>query len=122
MFLILILYYSSLKVDETTVNLTGDLLETLEPVGRTGKFIDRREVSARFPLVEGRYCVVPSTFRPGEEGDFLLRMYVEKNWKTANVLVHTDGFCGLCGGTLAGKQVLAEGEGEEVKCQECHSR
>jgi calpain len=33
----------------------------------------------RFKLPPGRYCIVPSTFDPNQEGDFLLRIYSLKS-------------------------------------------
>ena len=41
-------------------------------------FINTREVSGRHKLEPGTYCVVPSTFAPNEEADFLIRLYGEK--------------------------------------------
>ncbi|KAF9793842.1 hypothetical protein SFRURICE_007373 [Spodoptera frugiperda] len=43
-------------------------------VGRSQAFINLREVSARFKLDPGSYVIVPSTFDPDEEGEFLLRV------------------------------------------------
>ncbi|XP_045530241.1 calpain-B-like isoform X4 [Pieris brassicae] len=48
-------------------------------VGRSQAFINLREVSARFKLDQGRYVIVPSTFEPNEEGEFLLRVFSEKD-------------------------------------------
>ena len=45
---------------------------------RAPNFVNMREVAARHKLPPGKYCVVPSTFEPGEEADFLLRIYSEK--------------------------------------------
>ncbi|CAH1642451.1 unnamed protein product [Spodoptera littoralis] len=48
-------------------------------VGRSQAFINLREVSARFKLDPGSYVIVPSTFDPDEEGEFLLRVFSEKS-------------------------------------------
>ncbi|XP_069668699.1 calpain-B-like isoform X3 [Periplaneta americana] len=44
-------------------------------------YIDLREVSCRFRLKPGIYCIVPSTFYAGEEGEFLIRVFTETNHK-----------------------------------------
>ncbi|XP_025836402.1 calpain-B [Agrilus planipennis] len=46
-------------------------------VARSPSFINLREVSCRFKLPPGTYCIVPSTFDPDEEGEFLLRVFSE---------------------------------------------
>ncbi|XP_037876069.1 calpain-A isoform X2 [Bombyx mori] len=48
-------------------------------VGRSQAFINLREVSARFKFEPGSYVIVPSTFDPDEEGEFLLRVFSEKD-------------------------------------------
>ena len=53
-------------------------------VARTDSFINLREVSKRFHLPPGRYCIIPSTFDRDEEGHFMLRVYVEKYWGSAD--------------------------------------
>lgn len=39
------------------------------------KFSDAREQTLRLRIPPGRYAVIPSTFNPGEEGSFLLRIF-----------------------------------------------
>ncbi|XP_049959739.1 calpain-A isoform X1 [Schistocerca serialis cubense] len=46
-------------------------------VARSPSFINLREVSCRFKLPPGVYCIVPSTFEPNEEGEFILRVFSE---------------------------------------------
>ncbi|XP_076750450.1 calpain A isoform X2 [Xylocopa sonorina] len=46
-------------------------------IARSPAFINLREVTCRFKLPPGVYCIVPSTFDPNEEGEFLLRIFSE---------------------------------------------
>lgn len=46
-------------------------------VARSPSFINLREVSCRFKLPPGTYCIVPSTYDKNEEGEFLLRVFSE---------------------------------------------
>ncbi|XP_055380828.1 calpain-A-like [Condylostylus longicornis] len=46
-------------------------------VARSQYFINTREVSGRFKLPPGHYLIVPSTFDPNEEGEFLIRVFSE---------------------------------------------
>ena len=39
---------------------------------------DGRESNIRVRLPVGKYCIVPSTFLPEQEGDFILRVHIEK--------------------------------------------
>lgn len=41
-------------------------------------YTNSREVSGRFKLAPGTYIIIPTTFEPNHEGDFLLRIYAEK--------------------------------------------
>jgi len=44
-------------------------------IGRSPAFINLREVTGRFRVPPGQYLIVPSTFEPGEEGEFMLRIF-----------------------------------------------
>ncbi|XP_075165551.1 calpain A isoform X3 [Haematobia irritans] len=46
-------------------------------VARSPHFINTREVTARFQLPPGHYLIVPSTFDPNEEGEFIIRVFSE---------------------------------------------
>ena len=42
-------------------------------------YTNSRSVFQNFDLPEGRYVIVPTTFEPGQEGTFMLRMFTENN-------------------------------------------
>lgn len=45
---------------------------------RSRTYINMREVSERFALPPGKYLLVPTTFKPHHEADFLIRIFSEK--------------------------------------------
>ncbi|XP_037545941.1 calpain-9 [Nematolebias whitei] len=45
---------------------------------RSRTYINMREVSERFTLPPGKYLLVPTTFQPHHEADFLVRIFSEK--------------------------------------------
>ena len=49
--------------------------------GNSGSFTNAREVQKRFDLDPGTYIILPCTFKPGEEGEYLLRVFTEKSSK-----------------------------------------
>ncbi|XP_074649674.1 calpain-B-like isoform X2 [Tubulanus polymorphus] len=51
----------------------------LSRVAFSGQYTNLRQVCRRFELNPGHYVVVPSTFRPGQQSSFLLRIFNQKN-------------------------------------------
>ncbi|KAL0202865.1 hypothetical protein M9458_000883, partial [Cirrhinus mrigala] len=53
---------------------------------RSRTYINMREVSERFRLPPGNYLLVPTTFQPHHEADFLIRIFSEN--KAGAMYVH----------------------------------
>lgn len=64
---------------EDQLPLGKDFFRYNASCARSPTFINLREVVARFKLHPGLYVVIPSTFEPEEESDFLLRIFSEKD-------------------------------------------
>lgn len=45
---------------------------------RSKTYINMREVAERFTMPPGKYLLVPTTFQPHHEADFLIRIFSEK--------------------------------------------
>jgi len=52
---------------------------------RSKNYVNLRENSQRFTIPPGEYVIIPTTFQPNEEADFVMRIYSEKRARTKYV-------------------------------------
>uniref|UniRef100_A0A8C7J4H1 Calpain 2, (m/II) large subunit a n=1 Tax=Oncorhynchus kisutch TaxID=8019 RepID=A0A8C7J4H1_ONCKI len=84
------------------VHLDKNYFLTHAQKARSETFVNLREVSTRFKLPPGEYLIVPSTFEADLNGDFCLRVFSEKQWKSAEVLT-------LCDVSSTGTDIKTDG-------------
>ena len=55
-----------------------------EPIAKTDRYINMREVSLRMSVPPGKYVIIASTFRRRDEGEFLLRLFLTQGWGSSD--------------------------------------
>lgn len=55
----------------------ADFFDTNTSIARSHNYVNMRGNSRRFKFPPGKYLIMPSTFEPNEEGEFLLRIISE---------------------------------------------
>ena len=63
---------------QTDINRKYRMHDKMERVA-SGPFVLSRSMFNRVTLKKGRYLIIPSTFDPGQIGDFVLRLYSGTN-------------------------------------------
>ena len=58
--------------------LNQDFFRRRMALGGTTMYNSLREVTGRLSIPPGTYCIVPSTFNPGQAGEFFLRVFTHK--------------------------------------------
>ncbi|KAL1005968.1 hypothetical protein UPYG_G00066270 [Umbra pygmaea] len=66
------------EAPEHVDHLSKDFFRYNGSKARSKTYINVREISERFSLPPGNYLVVPTTFQPHQEADFLIRVFSEK--------------------------------------------
>ena len=61
--------------------LTTEFLEQSSCCAESSSFSNSRDVHGRFKLPPGTYVLIPSTFEPDKEGDYMVRILTENKAK-----------------------------------------
>ncbi|OAF69198.1 hypothetical protein A3Q56_03016 [Intoshia linei] len=57
--------------------LSKNQILSMSPTVMSPSYINLREIAGRYKLAVGTYCIVPTTFDPNCESDFIVRVYTE---------------------------------------------
>ncbi|XP_013888263.1 calpain-5 [Austrofundulus limnaeus] len=86
-------------IHRVELNRTYRMHVTQQKVGGS-TYINSRSVFLRIDLTEGRYVVIPTTFDPGLEGEFLLRVFTDMPSDCKELTLHEPPhtcWSGMCG-------------------------
>ncbi|MEQ2173514.1 hypothetical protein GOODEAATRI_032885, partial [Goodea atripinnis] len=72
------LFDSPLQMHGNKQHMQKDFFLFNSSKARSKSYINLREVTQRFRLSPGEYVIVPSTYEPHQEGEFILRVFSEK--------------------------------------------
>ena len=61
-----------------TGDYSADYFKSTQAIGTSGSYINYREVFGRFSLTKGAYIIIPATFLPNTEAEFLLRIFSQE--------------------------------------------
>jgi len=68
------------RVEDGSMESVVKSVRYSQPVAKTDRYINMRELSVRMSAPPGKYVVIASTFRRGEEAEFLLRIFLTRGW------------------------------------------
>ena len=61
-----------------TGDYSADYFKSTAAIGTSGSYINYREVFGRFSMTKGAYVIIPATFLPNTEAEFLLRIFSQE--------------------------------------------
>lgn len=73
--------YFCLQTEETEHALPARYFKYHPDCGKSGVYINFREVSGRFELNPGHYVIIPSSFKPDDQSAFMIRVFGEKKFE-----------------------------------------
>jgi hypothetical protein len=74
-------HFNSFQTDDPGKRLPAKHFKFNSDTGKSGIYINLREVSGRFELEPGHYVIIPSTFQPDKVGKFTLRVFAQTEFK-----------------------------------------
>ena len=70
-----------------TGDYSADYFKSTEAIGTSGSYINYREVFGRFSMTKGAYVIIPATFLPNTEAEFLLRIFSQEKINLAEIKI-----------------------------------